>query len=271
MSLVGTCTSSRDGVNGTSNQVVLTFPTTGPLGPTQAGDVCTIVSSSNVTNTATAGCISGSDWTIKHGLDNGGNVIRSYVWSHALTQAEVNVGAVTVQWASAGRVNGIGQVMRGVTPADGTGAGYGYIGSDTLAMPTVDTVADNSDIIVVTITRVINPPAALVTLPSGWTKDGNSSTGFTSGVNFNSVAGHLTTPGPAGTYGGGTLTTSPAATNMTAYLIVLTPDVPAPTDPDGLIIGGAVKQLSKQGLIVGGSLKAISRRGVITSGQVLDL
>ena len=234
MTFYGACTSDRDGATGTALDVNVTFPP-----GTQVGDVFVggaSVNSSTGTCTATAGT---NTWTLSDpsGPRNQNNVLLSFCYVRVLDATDVAAGGVRFRFGSTGRVIGQGDVFRGIDAASPIATAIAYSGTNnsSMALPAVATPVDGCDVGVFAMTRVASGSAAVITLPAAFTKDGTSTSVNASGVNFNSAAAHLTAPGAAGSYGGGTITTSPAATHIAAYTVGLRP---ASTPAQGSASGG---------------------------------
>lgn len=227
MTFYGACTSDRDGATGTALDVNVTFPAGVQVGDVFVGGAS--INSSTGTCTATAGT---NTWTLSDpsGPRNQNNVLLSFCYVRVLDATDIAAGGVRFRFGSTGRVIGQGDVFRGIDPASPIATAIAYSGTNasSMALPAVTTPVDGCDVGAFAMTRVSSGSAAAITLPAAWTKDGTSTSLNASGVNFNSAAGHLTTPGAAGSYGGGTITTSPSATHIAAYTVGLRPATASP-------------------------------------------
>lgn len=219
MSLRGVCTSSRDGLAGTSTTVILPFPV-----GTAVGDrvVCgTGINQSAATVTASAGA---NTWTATSGPDAMSTAAVAYFFVRVLDAVDIAAGGVTFTWSANARVQAGGTVWTAgdvVTPFGTQQPGSST--ASTVTQGTITTGVAGSDVAVVVVSRVSAGNFTGVTaLPAGWTEDSDYITTVATNANTEVAVGHLTTPVGAGaSVGGGSITSGSQATHFYTYTVEL--------------------------------------------------
>lgn len=199
-------------VGGTSSlTVAVALPATIPAGSTL------ILASASNTGTGTASLSgAGGTPTVLSGPDRRGTVWSSYLWSVPLSAAD-NGGTITVTWTVAGRAVAAGAVFYAAgNPLSGTPL---IVAASSGTMPSV--TDQKGDTLEIGLGQTTAAAAPVVTLPSPYTRDDQASTTFaSSGSNSYAAVGVDTGAG------GGTATTSPAATALIGYTVSLLRSAP---------------------------------------------
>ena len=203
---VGACT------GGGGSGSVATRTLTLPAGA--AVDDVVIAFSANNSNVATA-TFDGATPTFGPITSNANLREYAHVWTLTGT------GTFDVTWSASGRVVVTALVFRGVGAVDVSNSGTTVAAS--LTVPAVTTTVAGCLLVTGACARVATGTAAAATFPNG-TQAGQATTTAGSGVNL-SVEASYQTVGAAGSYGSGTITTSPSATNLNAFTIAVAPGV----------------------------------------------
>lgn len=173
-------------------------------------------------NTATDTCTTPSGWVLILGPFTQSSNVRGYIFGKtALTSTEIS-GGVAFTWTTSGRLTGSGMVLVGSVKGFGTAVQAGAAAS-SLTNPAYTTVGAFNDCLIFSHTRIATASThAVATFPGTWTKGSERATNFGTSPNFSSACGILATPVASGTaIGGGSTTTSPAATQVVGVIVEL--------------------------------------------------
>lgn len=224
MTIRGPLGGGNDGLTGATNTATLTLPA-GCL----PGDVAVWIATSNLpgqTESATPAAVTAS------GPDIVGGNNTTYLQYRVLTQADIDTGRIVLTWTGSGRVLAAGKVHTDVDLGTGVGDGLVFTYANTVTtpatLPTVTTPGDGWTVSAYCAARVGSGAAPTATYPTGYATDNAAATSFSSGVQYACSTAHRTDTGPAGTYGGGTVSWSGSFSNANMYLVALRPKA-APT------------------------------------------
>jgi hypothetical protein len=159
-----------------------------------------------------------------------GNNDTTYVWLLPLAAGDLGA-TITIASTSAGYFDGLLLAMSGVQ-ATGMVAAEGLVNSavSSVTTPTVTTTVDGCDIVSILALRAPSATTPVATPPGTQTKDGAATTGASGALpSFSITAGHRTTPGAAGSYGGSTWTLNTPSTGV-LVTVALQPVATAGTD-----------------------------------------
>lgn len=214
MTWVGACTGGGDGGTSTSASNTLTLPA-----GAAAGHWLIAVT---VQNTGTSTVTGVNGWTTLDGPETFGSILRGYALKYQLTSADITAGSVaSPAWNSGGRTVTFAECHSGLdstTPFETVPAAT-VANASTATAPAASTTVNGSDAITLVGARVASGTGADPGMPAGYTDDGVARTAFGSGVNISAAAAHLTSPGTAGAVGGGTVTSSPAASHLIVFTV----------------------------------------------------
>jgi hypothetical protein len=247
MPLRGAMTGGNDGLTSALTSATMTLPA-----GCVPGDIGVILTASNIT---TSDATLDAGWGVIVGpISTGGNN-RSSFWAKTLTATDIATGTVGVSWSGgSGRVICAGAVLFG---AEAVGAVGSAVSATT---PSVATAVLGSDVLLGASTRTAAPPAVASTYPAGFTKVVDAKTAISSGSNMAASLAMLTTPGAAGSYGGGTVTFSPAPSNAVTYAVAIR------HIPGSVIVGGVKKLVVRRSVIIGGAKKPVTNWSAIVGG-----
>lgn len=172
------------------------------------------------TNSGTDTCTTPSGWTVIAGPFTLAANTRGYLFGKtALTQTEITNGVGFV-WSGTGRLTGSGMVLIGSVQGWATATEAQATASSVTNAANTTSGAFN-DCLIFDHARIATASThPVATFPAAWTKGSERSTNFGTSPNYSSACGILTTPVAAGTsIGGGSTTTSPAATHIIGIIV----------------------------------------------------
>jgi hypothetical protein len=177
------------------------------------------------TGTVTLSSTSPSGFTTLDGPEISGTIGTVYLIGKVLTSGEAAAGTVTVNFTGAGRLIVTGLVFYNVDLTAFVAATAIVNGSSTsTSLPSLTTAQANAEVVALVTTRLGSGTPSSITFPGGWTKvvDAKQASGA---ANMSASLAYLTTPGAAGSYGGGTANLSPAVSSnpVMALMIAFNP------------------------------------------------